>query len=155
VAAATTCLVGLCYQPLHSTAQPTTPTSPSSEVDGGPARPARNLQRQSFPPPPLPASPHTGVEGRSARRTGTGQLQQHLPPANLLVSNLASSYTSVVRDGVGSTLLPSVPAATAATTSSEFLALYENCFMYRLTARVSIDHSAGHQNIITYMYLAA
>ncbi len=126
-------------------------------IDGRPAVYARDLLRQFSP-----ASPHTGIDGRSASPAVTAQLQQHLShytasPANQPVSNLAPSWASIVRDSMGPSLLPPPPAATVTTTSAKFISCYSvrTLVMNGFNGSVSINHSAGHQNIIISCCLPA
>ncbi len=136
-----------------------------SQQDGQRYLPALSIPTPGPPPPPLlglmayrsgllgprcpttpPASPTPGVDGRVVRLGKTPQqLTQHPAlPATSPNSNAAPSWASIVRDG-GVTSLP--PAATSATTTAEFFALYERCVSDGLRVRVAINHRHGYQEV--------
>jgi hypothetical protein len=113
------------------------PPAPYPRMDGAAGR---STDSARHPTPRLSASPSLGVDGSPWLLREGGS--QSIPlPANPMLSTVAPSWASAVRDGTCSGNPP------AASQKDDFFCLYKRCVASGLRARVEIRNCSGFQEI--------
>jgi hypothetical protein len=113
------------------------PPAPSPRTDGAAGR---STDSARHPTPRLSASPSLGVDGSPWLLREGGS--QSIPlPADPMLSTVAPSWASAVRDGTCSGNPP------AASQKDDFFRLYERCVASGLRARVEIRNCSGFQEM--------
>jgi hypothetical protein len=135
-------------------------TSPSLGSESGPAVQDGTAALPAAPSlaPRGSAPPSTGRGLGAGRPAGTASTALLRPPSQYItgIGSNSPSWADVVR--TGQRLSPSPPADTtvsSASTTADFLALYERCISNGLKTRINMNNSAGVQEIILTCHISS